>query len=124
MTLADRYIKVILTVIALELLWLGVNGTAPRVAAQAAPMPVVITGVQMDQPDAGALPVSLVGGFRQIPVRYRATLEPALVRVSGSVTIEARTPLKVDSNRPLQIEAPRPLKVENVPYTPSPRPGD
>jgi hypothetical protein len=33
----DRYTKIVLTVIAIELLWLGLKTTAPPVEAQAAP---------------------------------------------------------------------------------------
>jgi hypothetical protein len=120
---ADRYVKVVLTLIAVELLWLGINGTAPRIEAQAGPTPVVITGIQLDSQTA-VLPVALVGSYRQVPGGLNATLEPTAVRISGAVAIDARTPLKVDSNRPLKIEADRPLRVESVPYTPSPSPGD
>jgi hypothetical protein len=123
MITVDRYVKVILTFIAIELLWLGINGTAPRVVAQAAPTPVVLAGIQLD-PREDVLPVALVGTYRQVPGQHMATLESPVVRISGAVTIDTRTPLRVDSNRPLKIEADRPLRVENVPYRPSPNPGD
>ena len=35
----DRYVKVVLTIIALELFWIGVKDPAPPVAAQAQPRP-------------------------------------------------------------------------------------
>jgi hypothetical protein len=79
----DRYLKVILTVIAIELLWLGLRDLAPRVSAQAAPMPVVITRVQIEGADGGFLPVALASistdnhwpkperGFRAEAIRPR-----------------------------------------------------
>lgn len=122
--MSDRYLKVILTVIAIELLWIGLKDTAPSVNAQASPTEVVITGVQVEGQDRGHLPVSVVGSFREVPVRYRKALEPPTVRVVGAVAVEARSPLKVETIRPVKVESDRPLKVENVPYTGSPRPGD
>ena len=120
----DRYLKVILTIIAVELLWLGLRNVASPVSAQAAPTPVVITGVQIDRPDGGFLPVAVAGSFRQIPDSFRSALEPLHVQISGSVPIEARAPLKIEADRPLKIESDRPLKVESVDYTPKSRPGD
>lgn len=122
--LTDRYLRVILTLIAVELLWLGLKNVAPPVSAQAAPTSVVITGVQIDGPDSGFLPVAVAGSFRQIPDSYRASLEPHHVRISGSVPIEVRGPLKIEADRPLKIESDRPLKVESVDYTPKSRPGE
>ena len=112
----DTYLKVILTVLAFELLWLGLKETAPPVSAQAAPMRVVITGIELEQADHDYLPVGVAGGFRQMPPRYLADLEPVEVRILGTVPIEARAPLKIEADRPLPVEA--------VPYTPGARPGD
>ena len=118
----DRYLKIILTVIAVELLWIGLKEAAPGVSAQATrdATPVVITGVSADM----LLPVGVVGTFRQVPVRHRTVLDPATVRVAGIVSVEAHTALKVDPVRPIKVEADRPLKVENVGYTGGQRPGD
>ena len=91
--MADRYLKFVLTLIALELLWLSLNGASRPLSAQAAAMPVVITGVRLETGDGGVLPVA----------------------VRGTVTIAQDGPLK--------IEADRPLPVETVPFTPSVRPG-
>ena len=57
----DRYLKVVLTVIAVELGWMGFNLAAAPVtaqgpAAQIAPTRVVITGIDM-----GAVPVQAIG---------------------------------------------------------------
>jgi hypothetical protein len=88
------YLKFVLTVIALELLWLAVNGVPGTAFAQADSTPVVITGIRFDTPPESTLPVG----------------------VSGPITIVPIGPVKV--------EADRPLPVESVPYTPSARPGD
>ena len=103
----DRFLRVVLTIIAIELLWLGLKDLAPRVSAQAEPMRVVIAGV-----DGGVLPVALAG---QTPEAGRNPLRPIQIGISGTVDIQTRTPLK--------IEADRPLRVESIPYTPSARPG-
>ena len=131
---ADRYLRVILTIVAVELAWIGIKDSAPPVLAQPAPTAVVITGIEL-RGEASYLPVGVVGGFRQIPIPMQRALEPLAVKV------EADRPLKVEADRPLRIESVgpmrvdvvgpvivetdnRPLKVEQVPYTPSPRPGE
>jgi hypothetical protein len=92
--MSDRYLKLVLTVIALELLWLAAAGMVRPVSAQPGTMPVVITGIRLEANDESALPVV----------------------VTGTVTMTARGPLK--------IEADRPLPVQSVPYTPAERPGE
>jgi hypothetical protein len=91
----NRYLHAVLTLIAIELLWIALNGL-PVVTSAAAiePTPVVITDVRL-----GA------AGERIMPVA-----------VAGTVIIEARTPLKVAADEPLNVRA--------VPYTPSTRPGE
>jgi hypothetical protein len=91
---ADRFSRVILTVIALELLWLGVKETAPPVAAQAEVTRVVIAGVQMAGVTPGVLPITFGG---------RA--------------------VKIEADRPIKVEAERPLLVQSVEYAPKARPG-
>jgi hypothetical protein len=80
--MSTRYLEIVLTVIAVELLVLIVNGAAPAASAQSEPAPVVVTGVRLDGTD-DALPVS----------------------VAGTVTIEAAAPLKVEADRPLPVES-------------------
>jgi hypothetical protein len=101
----DRYVKVVLTIIALELFWIGVKDVAPPVSAQAqpAPMPVVIRGIQISPSSNEYLPVGVVGQ----PVR-----------------VDVPRPVKIETDRPIKIEAERPLKVENVGYIPAPKPGE
>jgi hypothetical protein len=86
--------RAVLTVIALELLWLSLGSWSRPVSAQPDTMPVVITGIRLDSTTAGPLPVA----------------------VQGTIVITATTPLK--------IEADEPLPVKSVPYTPADRPGD
>lgn len=112
----DRYLRVILTVIAIELLWLGLRDLAPTVAAQAEPARVIVASV-----DGGYLPVALAG---QIATAGQNPLRPIQVGIAGDVTIQARMPLKIEADRPLKVEADRPLRVESVPYTPGARPGE
>jgi hypothetical protein len=105
----DRYVKIVLTVIAIELFWIGVRDVAPPVSAQAqalapvaaaAPTAVVIRGIDIEGQDLGVLPV-----------------------------VAAR-PLRVDDSRGLTVrgtvtvQADRPLPVESVPYAPARRPGE
>jgi hypothetical protein len=99
----DRYVKAVLTIIALELFWIGIKDMAPAVTAQAGPTAVIIRGVQLPANSQDYLPVGLVG-------------QPVRVDVPRTIKIEA--------DRPLKIEADRPLRVESVPYTPSQKPGE
>jgi hypothetical protein len=105
----DRYLKVILTIIAVELLWLGVKDIGTPVSAQAGPQPVVITGIALTDP-RGALPV--------------LSAAPLLVDVDRPLPIVGAAPLKVEADKPLPIEAARPLLVQSVPYTPGRTPGE
>jgi len=90
----DRYVKVLLTAIALELLWLAVGGWSQPVSAQPAPIPVVITGIRLESTPEVTLPVT----------------------VRGMVTIAAPAALKIWTDEP--------LPVRSVPYTPADRPGE
>jgi hypothetical protein len=112
----DRYLRIILTIIAIELLWLGLRDLAPTVVAQGEPMRVVIASV-----DGGFLPVALAG---QTATAGRNPLRPIQVGITGDVSVQARTALKIEADRPLKVEADRPLKVESVRYTPGERPGE
>ena len=93
--MSDRYIRVLLTVIALELLWLSLDGWSRPVNAQPQAMPVVITGIRLDPAIS----------HHSVPVV-----------VEGTVTVMATTPMKITADEPLPVKA--------VPYTPSDRPGD
>jgi hypothetical protein len=101
----DRYVKAVLTIIALELFWIGVKDLAPPVTAQAQPAPtqVVIRGIQISPGSNDYLPVGVVGQ----PVR-----------------VDVARPVKIETDRPIKVEADRPLKVENVGYAPAQKPGE
>jgi hypothetical protein len=113
----DRYLKVILTVIAVELLWLGVKDLGTPVSAQAngGPIPVIIRRIQIENANVrfqSALP------FYQV--------EPMLVTATAGqpVTVQAVRPIPITAGGPLKIEADKPLPVENVGYTPGLKPGE
>lgn len=121
----DRYLRVVLTVIAIELAWIGLKDVAPPVSAQAAPTPVVITGIDL-RDNSTYVPVAVMGGFRQIPPGAQQTLQPLVTKVEADrpIRIEALTPLPVDVVSPVTVETDKPLKVESVPYTPGRTPGE
>ena len=123
---ADRYVKCVLTVIAIELAWLGAREFAVPVAAQATATatPVIITGIRLNDADGSHLPVVVVGSARQIPTGLAATVDRLTTRLATTVQIDTRQPLKVEIDRPVKVEADKPLKVDQVPYTPGLRPGE
>jgi hypothetical protein len=102
----DRYLRVILTIIAIELLWLGLKDVAPSVAAQApaGPTPVVITGVRLENQPRDSMPTRVVG--------------------TVSVAVTPQTVVRIQADRPLKVEADTPLPVQQVDYTPRVRPGE
>ena len=123
----DRYLRLILTVIALELLWLGVKDFTTPVSAQAAATRVVIAGIEIDAGDgtrAAFVPVGIVGGYRSLPAPASGLLRPLSARIEGDVNIVATSPIKIEVDRPLKVEADRPLPVQNVDYVPRVRPGE
>jgi len=115
--MADRYLKIILTIIALELGWIGFNQAAAPVAAQANATPVILRGIDLGNTEA-YLPVGIVGAYRQVPTTAIPTMERMTVRVDASA------PLNVRTIAPVEIDNRRPLKVENVGYTPGQKPGE
>ena len=104
----DRYLRIILTIIAVELLWLGLKDLAPSVSAQAdrrpAAAPVVITGIRLDDRNPDSLPVSVMG--------------------TVTVGLVPSTVVRIQSDRPLKVEADTPLPVQQVDYVPRVRPGE
>ena len=102
--MSDRYLKVVLTVIALELGWIAMKDGATPVGAQAVPQvtPVVIRGIELRDPVTTAIPIREVEPLSVVAVR----------------------PVQIDGSVPLRIHADRPIPVENVGYTPGARPGE
>jgi len=115
--MADRYLKIVLTIIALELGWIGFNQAASPVAAQGNATPVILRGIDLGSNDA-YLPVGVVGAYRQVPGSAIPTMERLTVRVDASA------PLNVRTIAPVEIDNRRPVKVENIGYTPGQKPGE
>jgi len=117
---ADRYLKAVLTIIAIELGWMAFHQGATPVTAQAAPTPVVITGVEMGN-DRGFLPVAVLGQMR--PERTRAFQPLDAVIRNERVPVSVAQPVDVRPIGAINIYSDKPLKVENVGYTPAQKPG-
>jgi hypothetical protein len=123
---ADRYLKAVLTIIAVELGWIAMTHGAQPVAAQtaaAAATPVVITGVQLRDQNA-FLPVGVVGGYRTIPPNPRLDQLAVKIEADRPIRVDMPIPVEVRTMYPVKVEADKPLKVESVPYTPAQRPGE
>ena len=67
--MSDRYLRFVLSVIALELLWLCLGGAVNPVSAQRAVTPVVITGISLEG-HGDVLPVAVKGTVLVESVRY------------------------------------------------------
>ena len=121
----DRYIKAVLTIIAIELGWLAIQQAGSPVSAQQTATPVVITGIALERP-AEFLPVGVLGQMRNVPASLTRSFGPVDANVRNDRPIAVSLPLPVDvrSVTPIRIDTDRPLKVENVGYTPAQRPGE
>jgi hypothetical protein len=93
---ANRYLNVVLTVIAIELGWIGLAHLGTPVSAQQTPTQVVITGVQMPQTDT--VPITVRG------IDLRNTSELLPVGLSNQ-------PIKVEIDRPLRIVEPVTVRI-------------
>lgn len=113
--MSDRYLRIVLTVIAVELAWLGLKDAMPvRIAAQGAPAAtrVVITGVELAS-RAEALPVSIAGSVRGAAtpgwasadtLRVESGDRPLRVELSGIVNTRVTEPIRVDTAQPLSVK--------------------
>lgn len=110
---ADRYTKLLLTVIALELGWIAINNTSVQVLAQRAEAtPVIIRGVEGEPGKQPLIPVSVMGS--------------TVLRIESERPIEvvAAQPFKVEADRPLPVETGnQPLLIRTVSDPPASRPG-
>ena len=115
--MTDRYLKIVLTVIAVELGWLAVNQHTTPIAAQAQPAatPVIIRGIDMRYVGSGrdALPIHLVASTTTVQVDAERPLP-----------VEAPRPIRVEAAGTVKITSDQVIKVENVGYTPARRPGE
>jgi hypothetical protein len=122
---ADRYLKVILTIIAVELGWIALTHSGSPVSAQQvpAPTPVVITGIDLRQSE-DFLPVGVLGQVRN----RAASFQPVDMMIRNererAVPVSFPGPLEVRTINAIRIDSDRPIKVENVGYTPAQRPGE
>jgi len=125
----DRYLKIILTVIAIELGWLGVKDVAVPVSAQQAqpsqqapssqPTPVVIRGI--DLPCQGNAPECREAS---LPVAVTRSTVPLRVTADVPLAVEARGTVRIRQDQAIVVETgERPLLVQSVPPTAAPRPG-
>lgn len=90
----DRYTKLILTVIALELGWIAINNAGvPVLAQRTEAMPVIIRGVEGPPGKQPLIPVNVMG--------------------STVLRVESERPLEVVGSRPFKVEADRPIPVES-----------
>jgi hypothetical protein len=89
----DRYTKLLLTIIALELGWIAVSSAGVQVSAQRnEATPVIIRGVEGPPGREAFIPVAVVG--------------------STVVRVESARPLEVVAAQPVKIEADHPIPVE------------
>ena len=121
---ADRYLKLVLTIIAMELGWLAITQATQPLSAQnpAAPARVVIAGIDLRDSQA-FLPVGVMGAYRASPnatlTQQRVTIDP-----DRALRVEVAGPLDVRTIAPVTVEpGSRPIRVDSVPATPTQRPG-
>ena len=102
--MADRYLRIVLTVIALELAWIGFKDVFPTpVDAQAAASRVVITGVDMPN-RTQFLPVAVAGSVRGTNTPPWATLDVLRTEL-GTINARIVEPVRIDTTRPLDVKS-------------------
>jgi hypothetical protein len=116
----DRYLKIILTIIAVELLWIGLRDVATPVSAQVAPTSVIVQGIEIAGAPAGTLPVLITETRQPVPIDA-----PRAIRIESErpLTVQVDRPLPVDVGGPITVEVDEPLRVQVIPDPPRPRPG-
>lgn len=124
--IADRYVKFILTAIAVELLWLGLRDASPTAHAQKkpAPMEVAITEIRIGKQEHAMLPVIVMGGARSLTgVQPVPGVEPLAVRIPEPVVAHVRDTITVA--QPLTVRTGgEPLVVDVMKGVPTQRPGN
>lgn len=121
--MSDRYLRVILTVIAIELAWIGLKDVLPTpVTAQQAVTPVMIRGFEPTPGRPPYIPVAIAGqlssraaGLDDIRVRVEPGTTAVKVDMSGAINARIVEPVKIDTSRPLDVKS--------VPATGTARPG-
>ena len=121
----DRYLKIVLTLIAAELGWIALTHGAQPLSAQAPPAParVIITGIELGANRLAYLPVGIAGGINdgRLTVAARVVVDTS----QQPLRVDVPVPLDVRNVGPVRIEpGDRPIRTEAVPYTPAQRPGE
>jgi hypothetical protein len=119
--MADRYLKIVLTIIAIELGWIALKDTAVNVSAQQNQQPtqVVIRGVD----------IPCENGDRncreaELPVVLTRATNPMRVIADSPLPVDARGIVRIRADQPMIVETrERPLLIQSVPAGTSPRPG-
>ena len=114
--MANRYLRIVLTIIAVELGWLGLKDVVPTPASAQTPPAVtrvVITGVDLPT-RTQFLPVAITGSVQGVaspswasPDRLRVEAGDRALRVDvgGTITARIAEPIKVDTSQPLDVRA-------------------
>ena len=112
--MSDRYLRIVLTVIAVELAWIGVKDVLPTSAAAQGPPGlnrVVIAGVELAM-RTQALPVAVAGGIRNVAMppwagadvlRVESGERPIRVELPGTINARITEPVRVDTSQPLMV---------------------
>jgi hypothetical protein len=121
----DRYLKAVLTLIALELGWIALTLSGSPVSAQQQQQgtPVVITGIDLER-SSDYLPVGVLGQVRNTPAAFQPVATTIRNDRTNAVPVSLPQPLDVRAVGAIRIDSDRPIKVENVGYTPAQRPGE
>ena len=102
--MSDRYLRIVLTVIAVELAWIGLKDVLPTpAAAQAGAARVVIAGVDLPT-QSHFLPVAVAGSVRGAATPPWATLD-VLRTDLGTINARIVEPIRVDTTRPLDVKS-------------------
>jgi hypothetical protein len=123
--MTDRYLRIVLTVIAVELAWIGLKDVLPTpVAAQqaAAPTRVIIRGFESMPGVQQYVPVAIAGdipsgNLRPHTSRVEPGMTPLRVDLSGGVNARIVEPVRI------QTSPSQPLDVKSVQASGAPRPG-
>jgi len=125
--MSDRYLRIVLTVIAVELAWIGLKDVLPTSAAAQGPPGVnrvVIAGVELPV-RTQALPVAIAGGIRNVATPPWAGADVVRVVESGERPIRVELPGTINARitEPVHVDTSRPLMVKSVQAEGAPRPG-
>ncbi len=119
--MADRYLKIVLTIIALELGWLALKDTAVTVTAQqTAPQNERLTPVVIRAVD---IPCDGSPNCREAALPIR-TSGPMRIVADAPLPVDARGIVRIRTDQPMIVETrDRPLLIQSVPAGTAPRPG-